>query len=137
MTSKKLADITINLILELQKINSLGINEIDRYMTYRFKTNKGIKQYKQELIQNIKLLDLEQFEENKIIAIFTDYCKDLELNYLLNYIILSIELKENLNNDMEDYSIRDTLQEKKEIFMNTLEKKKSKIRYLLSDLFGL
>ncbi|MBD3230135.1 MAG: hypothetical protein GF329_18295 [Candidatus Lokiarchaeota archaeon] len=133
---EEFADIVINLILELQKVESLGINQIDRYMTYRFQTNKGIIQYKKELIQNIQQLNLKEFEENKIIKIFTDYCNDLELNYLLNYVILSVELKERLRQEGDEVPIKAFLKHKKEIFMKNLEKEKSKIRYLLSDLFG-
>ncbi|MHA1270295.1 MAG: hypothetical protein ACTSPY_10950 [Candidatus Helarchaeota archaeon] len=100
-----LADIVINMVLELQKIISLNVNEIDRFMTYQFKTNKGILQYREELMDNIDLLDKNNFEKNKIKKTLYNYCNALELLYHLNHIFLSLKLHDILNNENNSLSM--------------------------------
>ncbi|MHA1311082.1 MAG: hypothetical protein ACTSWR_11165 [Candidatus Helarchaeota archaeon] len=129
---KIIADIVINIITELQKITPLDINEIDRFMTYQFKTNKSIKNYKEELIQNIELLNKSTQEKKQIKKIFLEYLDDLELLHNMNHIILSMKLQEILT-DKETINLIDFSKFRKMIEFN-INQKKDIIKYYLSIL---
>ncbi|MHA1752377.1 MAG: hypothetical protein ACTSYZ_08415 [Candidatus Helarchaeota archaeon] len=129
---KIIADIVINIITELQKITPLDINEIDRFMIYQFKTNKSIKNYKEELIQNIELLNKSTQEKKQIKKIFLEYLDDLELLHNMNHIILSMKLQEILT-DKETINLIDFSKFRKMIEFN-INQKKDIIKYYLSIL---
>jgi len=133
MMEKNFAELVIKFILEFEKIHKLNINEIDRCMTYYYKTNKGIDEYKKELIDNIQLLKIKDFDKKAVIEIFEEYCDDLKLNYLLNYIFYGLEIYEKLFDT--ELEIKSELIKNFNYFNKKLNKKKDKIRYLIKALF--
>ncbi|MHA1250224.1 MAG: hypothetical protein ACTSRP_09575 [Candidatus Helarchaeota archaeon] len=126
------ADLVIKLILELQKISPLNINEIDRFMTYFYKTNKSIKQYKEEISENIEYFVKDRGDKGKITKVFLKYCDDLEKLYLLNYILISLNLFEYLNE--EKSQLIDEIIESRTIFQRYINSQKELIKYYLAIL---
>ena len=126
------ADLVIKLILELQKISPLNINEIDRFMTYFYKTNKSIKRYKEEISENIEHFIKDRGDKDKITKIFLKYCDDLEKLYLLNYILISLNLFEYLNE--EKSQLIDEIIESRTIFQRYINSQKELIKYYLAIL---
>ncbi len=126
------ADLVIKLILELQKISPLNINEIDRFMTYFYKTNKSIKRYKEEISENIEYFIKDRGNKDKITKIFLKYCDDLEKLYLLNYILISLNLFEYLNE--EKSQLIDEIIESRTIFQRYINSQKELIKYYLAIL---
>ena len=129
---KIIADIVINIITELQKITPLDINEIDRFMTYFYKTNKSIKRYKEEISENIEYFIKDRGNKDKITKIFLKYCDDLEKLYLLNYILISLNLFEYLNE--EKSQLIDEIIESRTIFQRYINSQKELIKYYLAIL---
>ncbi|MHC1590858.1 MAG: hypothetical protein ACXQS8_02130 [Candidatus Helarchaeales archaeon] len=130
---KIIADLAINSVVELQKVESLNVNELDRYMTYKFRSNKGIRYYKDELLHSLEILLDKNPKLENIKEIIEKYCDEMEFSNVLKHIFFTFQLGKYLIGDFNNYfeELEDSLQ----IFSNHMHLQKEKVHFLLSSIF--